>query len=215
MNGEAQTMDSKLAIIAIASFAATLAALASEPATSPSLPELRIDAVKSPIIDGFCVGFAGQHGTNNTATDDWLDLLSWTTNKYPVWIAVPADPEYAYKIELLDANGLSVPKTSRGKKAGSKFDDFDAYPSKHGVAVKRLTAHKMDGVTAEPLLFRATDMFEVDKPGRYVLRIQFQILVFPRAGMSRDAYTNKLIRFPPLEYPLLKLPSPTTKRVLK
>jgi hypothetical protein len=208
-------MNSRISIATIASFAAALAALASEPGTSPSLPGLRIDAVKSPIIDGYCVGFAGRDGTNNTTTDDWLDLLPWTTNKYPVWIVVPADPEYAYKIELLDANGLSVPKTSRGKKAGSKFDDFDAYPSKHGVAVKRLTAHKMDGVTAEPLLFRATDMFEADKPGRYVLRIQFQILVFPRVGEQQGAYTNELIRFPPLDYPLYKAPNVLTNAPAK
>lgn len=208
-------MNPRLTIAAAVVFTAAQIMFASEPITDHALPALRIDAVKSPIIDGFCIGFAGKHGTNNTTTDDWLDLLPWTTNNHTVWIAVPAEPEYAYKVELLDTNGLSVPKTARGKKAGSKFDDFDAYPSKRGIAIKHLTAHKMDGVTSEPLLFRAADMFNIEEPGRYMLHVQFQILVFPRTGVGRGAYTNELIRFPPLNYPLYKAPNALTNAPAK
>lgn len=197
-------MNSKTNIVATACLTIGLAILASEPTGALSHPKFRIDAVKSPIIDGFCLGIAGQHGTNNTTTDDWLDLLPWTTNNYPVRIVVPAEPEFAYKIELLDTNGVSLPKTPRGKRAGTKFDDFDAEPSKHGIAVKPLMAHKLDGVTEEPLLFRATDLFVVDRPGMYSLRVQFQILTFPRTGMGPGTYTNKVIRFPPLSYPVNK-----------
>jgi hypothetical protein len=190
-------MNPKLTIAAIAAFTGALGMFASEPATNHALPAFVWPAVKSPIIDGFCVGLGGWPRINDTTTDDWLVFLPWTTNNQTVLITVPAEPEYAYKIELLDTNGLSVPKTWRGSRAGSKFDDFDAHPSKHGIAIKHLGAHKMDGVTESPQLFRAADMFNIQKPGRYTLRVRFQILVFPRTGVGRGAYTNELIRFPP------------------
>jgi hypothetical protein len=207
-------MDSRFAIVAVVALAATNIVFASEPDTN-TLPDFVWPAVKSPVMGGFCVGVAGWPNTTNTTADDWLNFLPWTTNNNTVWIAVPAEPEYAYKIELLDTNGLSVSKTPRGKKAGGKFDDFDAHPSKHGIQVKRLTAHRMDGPTESPRLFRAADMFEIEKPGRYILRVQFQILVFPRTGAGRGAYTNELIRFPPLEYPIIKPASPSTNALNK
>ena len=208
-------MNPRLTIAVAAAFTAAQIMFASELITDHALPDFVWPAVKSPIIDGFCVGFDGQHGTNNTTIDDWLVFLPWTTNNHTVWISVPVEPEYAYRIELLDTNGLTVPKTARGKRAGSRFDDFDAHPSKRGIAIKHLAAHKMDGVTDSPMLFRAADMFKIEKPGLYRLHIQFQILVFPRTGVGRGAYTNELIRFPPLDYPLIKAASPSTNAVNK
>ena len=196
-------MSSKVATVAVVALTMTDVVFASEPATN-TLPDFVWPAMKSPTIDGFCVGIGGWPNTTNTTIDDWLVFLPWTTQSNKVWIVVPAEPEYAYKIDLLDTNGLSLPKTPPGKRTGSKFDEFDAHPLKHGIGIKRLTAGKMDGVTSSPLLFRAADMFKIEKPGRYVLRVQFQILVFPRTGVGRGAYTNKLIRFPPLDYPLVK-----------
>jgi hypothetical protein len=58
-----------------------------------------------------------------------------------------------------------------------------------------------------------SDLFEISKPGNYALRIRFQILAFPATEPASPgrARTNILIRFPPLDYPLIDPERPVNK----
>jgi hypothetical protein len=160
-----------------------------------------IERIETKVVDGFLIGVTGSYLTTNTSPDELLVFVPWTTNG-SAWFVVPVEPEYAYQVELLDTNGVAVPKTELGKKVGTKFLDFEA--SKNEVKIKRLRADKKGKAVAMPILFRPSDLFQIDKPGIYTLRIRFQILTFPRTGPNRRDYTNDLIRFPPLDYPLVK-----------
>jgi len=191
----------------------------------------KIDFVETKVVDGFFIGVTDEFGRTNTSPDTKLCFSIWTTNK--IWTInkigptnytraiFPTEPEIAYQIGLFDANGAAIPKTERGKKVGTKFFDFnansfilrstgpDGYSGPGGqFGVKA----QVTGVTKkawEPqgqmlLIFRPSDLFKIDKPGKYTLRIRFQILAFPRTGPGPGDYTTDLIRFPPLDYPLDK-----------
>ncbi len=174
-----------------------------------------IKAIRTEVIRGFCVGLYGAHSddfTNNTLTGAVLEFVPWTTNE-SARIVVPREPEYAYQAELYDSNGIAMPKKRLGKMAGSRFFKFDASPSKQGIPIRPLTARRIGEVTGSLSLFRAEDLFQIEKAGRYTLRMRFQILAFPRTGPGSGQYTNDLIRFPPLDYPLIKKePSGQRKR---
>lgn len=181
----------------------------SEPAS------INIPAIQTKIIDGFCIGVSGINSnghwtTNNTSPDDSLIFLPWTSGGKAL-ITVPAEPEYAYQVELFDSNGVAIHKTTLGKKFGTKFADFDANFYSKGIPIKHLSARKRETVTESPYLFRPSDLFQIDKPGRYTLQIRFQILTFPRTGPGRRDFTNDLIRFPPLNYPLVQTNAPPQK----
>jgi hypothetical protein len=167
---------------------------------------VEIKAVQTETLNGFCLGLYGRQSadfTNDTSVDDELVLVAWTTNA-PAWFLIPAEPEYAYQVELFDANGVAVPRTETGKRVGRKFFNFGNAPSKEGIRTKQMRADKKGQPAAMPILFRPRDYFKIDKPGRYTLQIRFQILTFPENRLNRDDNTNGLIRFPPLNYPLVK-----------
>ena len=156
---------------------------------------------------GFYIGLTGRepnandYSTNNTPLDGELYFAVWTTGGRER-VFVPAKPEYAYQIELLDTNGVAIPKTERGKNIGNKFFDVDANASKNGILIHHLRADKKGQLVEMPILFypnHVSDFFMVEKPGNYKLLIKFQILAF-----NTKKQATELIRFPPLEYPLVK-----------
>jgi hypothetical protein len=208
-------------VFAIAFPLAAASAGAGQSETEPHFVE--VEAVETKVIDGFFVGVtelaktpSGTSGylTNNTSTGGQLCYVHWTTGQ-PTWIAIPAEPECAYLVELLDTNGIVVPKTKLGKKVGTKFFDFDAVPRKD-VKVRHLHVDKRGEPAAVDYLFypyHVSDLFQIKNPGRYTLRIWFQMLAFPRTGPNRRDYTNNLIRFPPLDYQLVKAAYASTNAV--
>ena len=103
-----------------------------------------IERIETRIVDGFLIGVTGSYLTTNTSPDEALVFVPWTTSS-SVWFVIPAEPEYAYQVELLDTNGMVMPKTELGKKVGTKFLDFDASPSKKGIKIKHLRAEKKVG----------------------------------------------------------------------
>lgn len=176
---------------------------------------VEINAIESKVVDGFYVGLygvnsAGVGSTNNTSPDDELIYVLWAMNG-PMLCVVPAQREYAYKVELLNSNGVPMPKTAIGKRVGTEFSDFDAKFYLKGIPIKHLRANKEGHPVETPILFRPSDLFKVDKPGKYTLRIRFQILAFPKTGPGRRDFTNDLIRFPPLDYPLVQSNVPPKK----
>ena len=133
---------------------------------------LKINAVKTKVIDGYYIGLLGMdsYSTNNTSPDDKILVFTWTTNK-PTWVTVPVESEYAYQIELLDSKGVPVPKTRLGKIVGSRFYEFNSASSKKGVATKQLFVKPIGEQAGAPLLFyphKTKDFFKINKPGDYM-----------------------------------------------
>ena len=173
---------------AIISAISTLAAFADHTNLPPQ--ELKIDAAKTKVKDGFFIGLVerNSYSTNHTSLNDELCLFVWTTNN-PTWIAIPAELEYAYQVELLDTNGVAMPKTELGKKVGAKFFEFDTFPSKKSIAVEHMSVKKIGQSAGASFLFNrhpARDLFEVDRPANYTLQVRFQILTFPRTGPNQE-----------------------------
>jgi len=158
--------------------------------------------VESKMIDSFSMGVSDQDGHTNSAPDRYLCFAIWCTNG-PVRVAYPATPEYAYQVELFDSNGLPIPKTALGKKTGSKFWGFDENALK-SIKIGRLMPPRRSEPVPWLYMFRPADLFEIQEPGNYTLRIRFQIVAFPRTGPNRGDYKKELIRFPALDYPLVQ-----------
>jgi hypothetical protein len=118
-------------------------------------------------------------------------------------------------VELFDEHGTIVPKTRAGEKVGAKFLEFNADgfvlpgtgPGKrHGIKARRSFVDRKVYPYEMRAIFAPADLFKIDEPGNYTLRMRFQIVALPG---SRG--TNRLIRFPPLNYPLFK-PAPPAKK---
>jgi hypothetical protein len=158
--------------------------------------------VETKVVDSYSIGMSDQDGCTNSAPDRYLTFAIWSTNG-PIHIVFPTQPEYAYQVELFDTNGIAIQKTEMGKQVGKRFDDFDEFAMKKNIKVNA-EAVKKNEPAPWSLMFRPIDLFEIDKPGNYTLRIQFQILAFPRTGPNRGDYVKRIIRFPALDYPLVQ-----------
>ena len=202
-------MHTKLNILFITAFGfLTLNAWAEQP------PPCADEGVETKIVDGFFIGVSDRYGYTNTSPDRDLAFSIWTTNK--IWatnttrVTFPTKPEFAWQVELFDTNGVAVPKTAAGKKAGTKFLDFGLKTAVLRATfgpepnAQRWVAMEKTMSRGGLLLFRPSDLFKIEKPGNYTLKIRFQILTFPRTGPNPGEHTNDLIRFPPLDYPLVK-----------
>jgi hypothetical protein len=175
-----------------------------------------LQLTKTKVIDGFYIGVVGSgFTTNNTTTDNKLNFGIWrTTTNNQATVYIPTAPEYIFRIELLDTNGIALPKTELGKRVGTKFFDLDtSFDSNKGFKLRIERA--MDepdwggqylffpfrpGYGGQPF-YSPNDLFEIKNPSNYKLQIRFQIIV--RTGMASDK-TAHIVRFPPLDYPLVK-----------
>jgi hypothetical protein len=166
--------------------------------------------IETKTIHGFSIGVTDDYGlTNNTPTDRHLCFTVWSNNK--IWFTnniddaiFPTQPEYAYQGDLFDTNGVAMPKTELGEKVGSHFMDFGFNSYGEGVKTQRIMTVRKGQLSGLLEIFRPSDFFVIKNAGHYTLRISFQIIAFPRTGPNRGDYTNYLIRFPPLNYPLVK-----------
>lgn len=177
-----------------------------------------IDFVETKVVDGFFMGVTDEFGHTNTSPDRRLCFSIWTTNRTettnsPLHVAFPVQPEYAYRVELFDATGIAIPTTDAGKRVGIKFLDFDTNSfvlkgtgpdSAHGVEAQTIFADRKVWPYEMLIMFSPSHLFKIEKPGKYTLRLRFQILAFPQIGPNRQLGNIDLIRFPPLDYPLVK-----------
>jgi len=187
--------------------------------------------VETKTVNGFSIGITDEFGHTNTSPEIKLCFSIWATNEIGaanqikvtngVFVVFPTSPENAYQVELFDTNGVAIPKTEVGKTIGTNFFDFNTntfvlrstggYSGSGGWFGVKVKAQR-EAVTTKArqpqgqmlIIFRPSDLFVIDKPGNYTLRIRFQIIAFTRTGLNRGEYTTDLIRFPPLDYPLTK-----------
>jgi len=157
-------------------------------------------------INGFLIGITDENGTTNPILNQRLCFAIWTTNRvlsesHLERIAFPISPEYAYQVSLFDTNGLEVAKTETGKQIGIHFPDFSLTSFKSGISLERADVEGTERPTELHIFCRPGDLFKVDHPGHYILRIRMQILAFPWTGTNSDDHRSELIRFPPIEFP--------------
>jgi hypothetical protein len=176
------------------------------------------ELTKTKAMDGFYISvFSSNFTTNNTAVNDKLNFCIWRTitNNQAI-VYMPTALEYVYQLDLLDTNGVALPKTELGKRIGVKFWDLEpSFANNTGFKLSREhTTESGTGIGAQWLFFPTksgfggqpiyspNDLFEIKQPGNYTLRIRFQIIV---ASSMADVYkTAHIVRFPPLDYPLVK-----------
>lgn len=172
-------------------------------------PDLQF--VQSKAVDGFVLGITDDLGSTNTPISRGLCFSIWTVTNGLRRVAFPTQSQYAYEVELFDTNRVALPKTALGKRAGSKFLDFDATAFDQGIKLQHAFADDKATSPGILVLFRASDLFVVRQPGLYNLRIRLQILVLSKTGPSRTHAPPQLIRFAPIDYPLslpaLKVPT--------
>jgi len=175
--------------------------------------------VTTKTVDGFYIGVIGSDfSTNNTFVTNRLSFGIWTTTttNENSTIYIPTEPEYIYRIQLFYENNTAMPKTSLGEQVGTRFFDLDtsfAENKKKGAQLRRERAvygqewglqfmffPSRPGHGGKPI-YSPSDLFEIDKPGKYRLEISFQVLI--KNGSSPTG-TAQIIRFPPIEYPLVK-----------
>jgi hypothetical protein len=153
--------------------------------------------------------------TNNTSVDNKLAFCVWETktNKNDeVTVYMPTSVEYLYQLELLDTNGIAQPKKMLAKNVGVKFLDFKPlFANDTGF---ELTKVHITPSLGGPYLFfphrsghyngnnsySPDDLFEIKQPGNYSLRIRFQFIVATNSNTYKSAH---IVRFPPLDYPLI------------
>jgi len=159
--------------------------------------------VTSKVVSGFYIVLTDEYGTTNTTTDRRLCLSIVNQEETNAWLIFPS-MEYAYQVELTQSNGVPVPKTAAGRRAGSRFANFNAvYAGTRGAVRQMFTTSTKERLDLRAL-FRPGDLFQISAPGKYTLFVRFQIMVFPQVGMGTTGHTNKIITFPPMAYPLLK-----------
>ena len=161
----------------------------------------------TPVVEGFRIHVTDARGVTNTTPEQ---LLIWgvsTVLAKPPPVRLPPVDGYLCQVEMADAGGKAVARTAFGKAIGKNFHDLDK-PSRSIVLRSKLSLGTPTNLDEYPHLFnlfRAKDVFKIEKPGAYTLRLRFQILVFsgPRGQMKPHA-----VRFPPLDVPLVEGPIP-------
>lgn len=138
--------------------------------------------------------------------DDLLWMPFSETNS--VELSYPLDLAYLVRIKMTDASGKEVPKTSIGKRCGSKFEQLRAvtdtrvYPSfaegpykenPELIGVKSLRAPPVNGISKS---LTPKELFRIESPGIYNFEIQMQMF-YPNAN-STNAWKKDVLRFPPV-----------------
>ena len=161
----------------------------------------RSNFVTTEAINRLRVGLTDHNGNTNASAGS---VLAWTVfgpGKKPTLVGLPPQPEFAFQVELFDEKGNAVPKTGLGLRTGRRFSELSA--QSEGVHMQLIKATSEAEQLTQVLLFRPSDLFTITAPGRYTLRIRFQIVAF--FGNPGNT-TRKLIRFAPLDYNLFEKP---------
>ncbi len=203
MNAKASRFFTAPARLALGALCLLLAAVAITPAGSG----VALLFFSTPVVEGFRIQVTDARGVTNTTPEQ---LLIWgvsTVLAKPPPVRLPPVDGYLCQVEMADAGGKAVARTAFGKAIGKNFHDLDK-PSRSIVLRSKLSLGTPTNLDEYPHLFnlfRAKDVFKIEKRGAYTLRLRFQILVFsgPRGQMKPHA-----VRFPPLDVPLVEGPIP-------
>jgi len=128
--------------------------------------------------------FSDSHGAP-ASVDDPVNFGFTSSNSFPASILVPNEIEAICRADLLDEQGIPVERTAYGKKFGSHFFSAPDKPK-----MNRVRRTVTVGVFPLP---SPRQLFQIQKPAEYKLRIQFQLY------SKTDSTQVSLIRFPVVE----------------
>ncbi len=113
------------------------------------------------------------------------------------------DSQYGLRIKMTDSEGHEVPKTTLGKRCGSKFDSLRLITdSKVGTAIAQ--GSYKDNPEGETIILRKPDeFFQMDKPDIYTLEIQMQMFRYV-ASYDPVERSKTLFRFTPVKIKVVK-----------
>ena len=112
-----------------------------------------------------------------------------------VKLLYPLDPSYLVKTRMLDPDGKEVPKTSLGKKYGSKFDQWRGFKDTRLQPISAWGSYQANpGLGGGNVLSSPKELFEMKKPGIYTMEVQLQL--FQQIADTNVAWSEHLLRFP-------------------
>ncbi len=169
------------------------------------------------VIGGHNRDFEGVTTNRPLRFDDPLMFMPFCdTGK--IELSYSLDPAYGIKVKMVDASGKDVPKTSLGKRFGSKYDrlhnlkDTRLYPftawgsfkDNSGLGGARFF-YDYPASGADKWL-APKDLFKMEKPGSYTMEVQMQMFYFN--PHSTNAYRRDLFQFSPVK---IKVEKPEEK----
>lgn len=116
---------------------------------------------------------------------------------------------YFCEMQLINSNGVVLPKSVAGKKYGQKFSELKKYSweavnkkgHNTGGSDKPDMAIVHTNSTRGPDLPSVQKLFKLEKPGEYKLLLRFQVFKMIQTSTN---YTFKLIHIPQVEIPVVK-----------
>jgi hypothetical protein len=141
-------------------------------------------------------------------SDPFISIEPFRFNDKLVWrpfcntgraeLTYPGPPHLA-RISMTAPDGKAVAKTRLGETFGSEFDHARFEDTVHGWSVARVEADSpydaRGGGFTGPTLPAPADLFQMEKPGIYMLEIQMQMF---RVVRVTNQWTKPLIRFSPI-----------------
>ena len=137
------------------------------------------------------------------------DKLSWGPfNDLPgrVNLYFPIDKAYFMRMAMYGPDGKEVPKTKLGKGYGAKWDRLHSYKDTRLQPIPAEGSYKENlGQAAGQILPSPKDLFSMEKPGIYTLKVQIQLFRYA-ATTNTSEWNRNLLRFPPVK---IKIEKPT------
>src|SRR6266699_1911397 len=161
--------------------------------------------VKSEPREGIFIGLKDSFDSPEPTVDSTIVFYFNLTNGPPSRVYLPTNQEFFYEAELFDERGSRVPKKKSWLRLGSRFGRLQETNFPRIVNFDRDLKTRMHWVYPEgegalySELFRPAEIFEIKVPGKYTLRLKFQLFrLVSRSG------TNffELVRLPAVDYPV-------------
>lgn len=128
------------------------------------------------------------------------DRLLWLpfSEKGQVELSYPVEAAYRMRIRMTGTNGIELPKTSLGKKFGTKFDNLHSFTDTRPYPFVIEGSYKDNpDLGGGRFLPSPNELFQIKKEGIYTLEIQMQMF-YPNP-QSTNAWHRDLVRFSPIK----------------
>jgi hypothetical protein len=171
----------------------------------PTIASNTFYSATSKQIGGLQIRFPTTAPDGKWRSDQTLTYEVISTNREAI-LYIPSDSEYLCQIDLFDRSGQTIDKTDLGKKVGSRFETIQisrqhprydrplfVFLNSNKEEVNARQLRTINGGTSAPAFFSPDELFKIEKPGEYKLRLRFQLFEASTNSLS------ELIRFPPIE----------------
>jgi hypothetical protein len=137
-------------------------------------------------------------------------LVGYSSTTAAVYNLLMLRPEYGYRVSATSESGVLMEKTWKGREYGAKCDEVKGYleraidtsrgsPGFHWHFATQPETE--DEFHLSQQLSAPSELFRMDKPGKYTVRIEAQCLCRPFPPRTTNFY---VVRFPPVLLPVIK-----------